>query len=376
MHYTGNMANEKTQQLVNKKFQGWAKTYPHIDLFLVDHCDINSVSALIENSRIVIYFGDTLPDSGLGVFFDLFNAHSDKQFLMLTDAPCWEELATWPNNVEWIFYNCIPNASEPYEQEFKTMDCLVDKNFDSTKIGISLNRLPRNHRLCSISYMLGAGLDETCVITAPLLAWHLENNHHMDIMNTVSWDFDNHDNFKNTMLSGWERAKNADGIFPVKLDAYPPYNDLVPNQTSSCNYDNYKNRLVPFYKNSFVEFINSTVYDYRLPWICEKPYNSQLACNFPIFVACTGTVKWFRDNGLDMFDDVVNHSYDLEEDPVLRLQKLVCDNEHLLSDTSKTKDLWTKHHLRFESNVRAYYEITDRIAITGYDALMNWIFDV
>lgn len=376
MHYVGNMSDEKVLDLLNKKFKGWASTYPRIDLFLVDHCDIHSVSAQIENSRVVIYFGDIPPDSGLGVFFELFSAHKDKQFLMLTDQPGWEKIAAWPNNVEWIFYNCIPFASEPNEKLYRTTDCLVDKNFDSNKIGISLNRLPRNHRLCGLSYMLGAGLDEICVITAPLLAWHLENDHHMDIMNTVSWNFDNKDNFKHTMLSGWERAKNADGIFPVTLDAYPPYDDLAPNETTSCNYDNYKNRLVPFYRNSFVEFINASMYEYPIPWICEKILNSQLASNFPIFVSGTGVVQWFRDNGLDVFDDIVDHSYDSEKDPVLRLEKLVCDNKHLLINTSRTKDLWTKHHARFESNVRAYFEIGDRVEITGYDALMNWIFDV
>lgn len=373
MFYIGNMSDEKVQNRVAPQFEDFETTYPHIDFFFVDHYDIDRVSEKIENLHIIIYFGDQPPDSGLGVFFKLFTTHSNKKFIILTHHPGWAEVAPWPDNVEWVFYHCIPFSSEPVEQEYRTMDCLVDKNFDSTKIGISLNRLPRKHRLCGLSYMLGAGLDETCVITAPLLAWHLQNEQRMDLMNTIPWDFSKHDYFKHTMLHGWERAKNADGIFTVPLDAYPPYDDFGPNQRTSCNFDNYKNRLQPLYKNSFVEFVNSSVYEYRLPWVCEKPLNSQLGCNFPIFVAGRGTVQWFRNNGLDVFDDIVDHSYDLEEDPVLRLEKLVCGNQHLLSNMNKTKDLWTKHHNRFKSNVRAYWEIGDRTAIAGFDALKEWI---
>ena len=33
------------------------------------------------------------------------------------------------------------------------------------------------------------------------------------------------------MLQGWERAKQSDGLFPVTKDAYPPYDDLEPNQS-------------------------------------------------------------------------------------------------------------------------------------------------
>jgi len=375
MHYIGRTSDVGTHAYLKNEFKDFATTYPDVDLFAVDLHEIDTVSEKIENSKVVIYYADHPPYDGLYVFFELFRTHSDKQFIMLNDAPCWQELADWPSNVQWVFHNVHSNLVS-WDGGYRTTVCLLDKNFDSDKVGISLNRMPRNHRLCCLSYMLGAGLDETCVITAPLLAWHLENEHHKDIMNVVDWDFDLHDNFKHIMLAGWNRAQTGDGIFAVETDAYPPYDTFVPTLSGCYNFENFKTRLAPLYKNSFVEFINSTVYDYSLPWICEKPLNSQLACNFPIFLAGTDTVQWYRDNGFDMFDDIVDHSYDREEDPVLRLQKLVSDNRVLLSDTSRTKDLWTKNYTRFEHNVQNYFAIADQTAVTSSSTLKTWIDNV
>ena len=375
MIYFGKLGDTQMHTFTEGEFKNFAKSYPNVDLFVVDLAEIEKVKDRVESNQVVIYYADIPPYSGLDVFFKLFNSHPEKTFLVLTNCPGWKDVAQWPLNVQWIWYNFAVHTHDPNDHigEYRNFDCLINKNFDSTKIGISLNRLPRSHRLYLLSYMLGVGLDQDCVITAPLLAWHLQTNSISDIMDIVPWDFSSHNNFKGDILAGWQRAKESDGIFPVTIDAYPPYEDLEPNQILFDNFSNYQNNLLPFYKNSFVEFVNFSVYDYSLPWICEKILHSQLACNFPIFVAGKGTVEWLRTHEFDVFDDIINHAYDLEDDPVLRMQKLVNDNRDLLQHQKYTKDLWIKHHHRFRYNVDWHITNSDNTFKLGKNLLNEWI---
>ena len=375
MIYFGKLSNTQTKTFVDAELKDFATTYPNIDLFTVDHNEINSVADQIENDRVIIYYADCPPYDGLNVFFNLFNRYPNKKFCILTDQPGWKDIAQWPVNVQWIWYNFNVIGHDPNDivGDYRNIDCFTNKNFDSKKIGISLNRLPRSHRLGSISYMLGIGLDQECVITLPLLAWYLETSNTSDIMDVVPWDFSKHNNFKECMLNGWERAKAGDGLFPVTVDAYPPYDDLRPLEKVFANADNLKNNLLPFYNNSFVEFVNVNVFHYPLPWICEKMLNSQLACNFPIWIAGKGTVEWLRNQDFDVFDDVINHAYDLESDPVLRIQTCISDNRTLLQNQNYTKDLWIKHHHRFRHNVDWHIEKSDNTVIKGRKLLANWI---
>ena len=379
MIYFGKLSNTQTKTFVDAELKDFATTYPNIDLFTVDHNEINSVADQIENDRVIIYYADCPPYDGLNVFFNLFNRYPNKKFCILTDQPGWKDIAQWPVNVQWIWYNFNVIGHDPNDivGDYRNINCFTNKNFDSKKIGISLNRLPRSHRLCLLSYMLGVGLDQDCVITAPLLTWHLQTNNTLDIMDVVPWDFSSHNNFKNDMLTGWKRAKLTDGIAPTgNLDPdkrhpsiFEPYHGSEPG-----NFNNYQNNLLPlFYKNSFVEFINFSVYDYSLPWICEKILHSQLSCNFPIFVAGKGTVEWLRTYEFDVFDDIINHAYDLEVDPVLRMQKLINDNRDLLQHQKHTKDLWIKHQPRFRDNVEWFIKNSDKSVATGKKLLNQWL---
>ena len=373
MIYLGNIDDSQMKVFVQNEFKNFQHNYPHADLFAIDHNDINLVQNKIESNTVVIYYADVPPlDEGLHIFFKLFAEHSDKTFHMFTMPADWKDLAKWPANTTWNHYNFAPHSHNVDDilGGYRTIDCVTDKNFKSTKIGISLNRLPRSHRLVSLSYMLGLGLNKHCVITAPLLKWHLEQKP-MNIMDVVSWDFSKHHNFKHDMLVGWELAKHSKGIFPVTVDAYPPYKDLEPNQQLFNNPENFTNNLVPFYQNSFVEFVCESVYEYDLPWISEKLLNSQLGSNFPIWISGKGTVKWLREHGFDVFDDIIDHSYDTERDPVLRMQNCIADNWKLFADAKRTKYLWTKHQQRFKQNVAWYIRTYDLLLDNSRTALHN-----
>jgi hypothetical protein len=367
MHYIGKIQDTQMKAFVDNEFK---KSYPQVDLFAVDWSEIDVVNDQIENPTVVIYYADPPPFEGLDVFFKLFSNHSDKTFHMFTMPADWTHLANWPSNTHWYLYNFCPHSHDidDFLGGYRTLESITDKNFSSTKAGICLNRLPRTHRLVSLSYMLGINLDNHCTITAPLLRWYLNNNS-VDIMDVVPWHFEDHENFKLTMLKGWERAKHEDGLLNVIVDAYPPYDELAPNQTLFTNPENFINNLTPLYQNSFVEFVTESVYDYDLAFITEKLLNSQLGSNFPIWIGGRGTVTWLREHGCDVFDDVVDHSYDSVQDPVVRMQMCIDKNSKLLKDIKHTQDLWRRHQHRFQQNVNWYKKTYDDLLSKGRKTL-------
>lgn len=75
------------------------------------------------------------------------------------------------------------------------------------------------------------------------------------------------------------------------------------------NYENFV-RLLPIYQSSAVNIITETDYEARPGVICEKTLYAFVAKQVPIVIGHPGAVQDCRDMGFDMFDDLVDHSYD------------------------------------------------------------------
>ena len=60
-----------------------------------------------------------------------------------------------------------------------------------------------------------------------------------------------------------------------------------------------------------------------------------------------------------MFDDVVDHGYDLIENPFDRITTAIDSNRRLLTDLDYVKKSWTQCRLRFENNVQVMRTIHD-----------------
>jgi hypothetical protein len=54
--------------------------------------------------------------------------------------------------------------------------------------------------------------------------------------------------------------------------------------------------------------------------------------------------------GLDMFDDLIDHSYDLISDPASRINTAIDLNLDILTSLNLTK-IWNKHKYRIDNNI-------------------------
>lgn len=245
---------------------------------------------------------DRFPDMAIWLK-QMAQHYSDKHFIMFTSL---ENLDLNEPNVDLIPWGGdITN----HQKEYLGLAPLALKNYDSVYTYLSLNRHPRPHRVMLVTKLLELGLAQHGLVSCM---------------------------FK----------EQVPGFVPSINDSYEIYNNY-----SNDNVNNFNNKLVNYYRDTFVEIVAETSYIEPVFNLTEKTLNSIYGKSFPIFLSSAGTVKFLRDMGIDVFDDIVNHSYDTIVDPEERLARAINDNTELLTNNSKVKLLHRANLDRFDKNV-------------------------
>jgi hypothetical protein len=217
----------------------------------------------------------------------------------------------------------------------------IEKNFASNKNFMCLNRAPRQHRINLVSYLLGLGYENYGTISfnkkyAQAPTW----------LERVSWNLSDLQiqTIKPILVRGYDKLRAMD-LKNSLSDVDALYAQTLDN---AANFDH---SLRPMYQDHFVEIVAETQFNLPFFGASEKFKNSVYGCSFPIVLGGHGVVKFLRELGFDMFDDIVDHSYDRIRDPLDRLCAAVNLNKKLLTDNNFVKQLWQSNQHRFLKNV-------------------------
>ena len=110
---------------------------------------------------------------------------------------------------------------------------------------------------------------------------------------------------------------------------------------------------------AFVNYVQETSFDkqitpttWNVPLLSEKSVKPFAWGQIPIFLNLPNTVKYVREFGFDIFDDVIDHEYyDSELDPILRIKKTVDQIEKICCwDIEKCQNFKVANMYRFEKN--------------------------
>ena len=277
---------------------------------------------------------DTMPDV-VGYLNDLFKFYKDKKFILFTSL---ENLNLYLDNENLII---IPWGGDITNQRFtyKSINPITIKNFASNYTYVSFNRNPRAGRFYSLSLMFGLGLEKYGLISCMFQEQARSADQHF------GWKFTSDQQpIKYTITKGVEKLANA--TLPL-TDTSNIYEKAGWNN----NARNFSDVLSTYYKDAFIEIINETSYVEKCFLATEKTSNSILGCCFPIWLSSPGTVKFYREIGMDVFDDIIDHSYDSIENPIDRMNAAITNNIALLTDPELAKALWKKNIIRFLKNV-------------------------
>jgi len=228
--------------------------------------------------------------------------------------------------------------------EYRRLEPVADKNFASTKTFISLNRNVRDHRVVLLSYLFGQDLDQHGLITFLGIGVQ-EQPESENFRERIQWEFDSHNqHVEPIMQRGYERFYSNQSLVVDDYRIYAPNN-------SNDNFSNFNRQLRHKYRDSFVEIICESSFVTPAFMLTEKTHHSFYAFNFPILIAGAGAVAHLREIGFDMFDDIIDHSYDSTTNPVDRITQAIDLNRAILTQPDLAKALWQANQDRFWHNL-------------------------
>jgi hypothetical protein len=183
------------------------------------------------------------------------------------------------------------------------------------------------HRHFTIAYLDVVDILEDGIVTA----------------NDRSYEFDSNDNFENSILSRLpeipteyqniikQKVSITNKKLPLVVDTDDLANKSLPNDLHPKIYDNTLINLVTetYYFPEY-NFIDET-------FITEKTWKVFTAGQIPVIIGARGLVQRLRLLGFDMFDDIVDHSYDTADDSV-RIFKAI-ESMHKVMSTNNIQKL-------------------------------------
>ena len=84
----------------------------------------------------------------------------------------------------------------------------------------------------------------------------------------------------------------------------------------------------PAYQESYVNLVTETTV--VSPMLSEKTFKPIVAGQLFVLIAASGAVQFLRDIGIDTFDDIIDHSYDLIVDTRTRINKALEQVDQLI----------------------------------------------
>jgi hypothetical protein len=141
--------------------------------------------------------------------------------------------------------------------------------------------------------------------------------------------------------------------------------------------------IIPEMARSIVNVISETSMDQytNAEYVCwsrgmltEKTMKAYAACQLPIWFAVKGFVQYQRELGFDVFDDIIDHSYDNVENPLDRIPMIVKELKKLTDrPLSALQDLLKVNWHRLEYNKNQLTVAADHIKQTSDLKVMKWL---
>lgn len=145
-------------------------------------------------------------------------------------------------------------------------------------------------------------------------------------------------------------------VNPVLAIARTDLETVLPANThdshASADYNNQD------YAQTGMEIVLETLFDDSRWHLTEKALRP-IACGKPfMLVATAGSLKYLRSYGFETFGDLIDESYDLETDPVARLNAVIQEMTRISSLSPSDKIvLWNQLHRIAERNKQRFFSV-------------------
>lgn len=114
----------------------------------------------------------------------------------------------------------------------------------------------------------------------------------------------------------------------------------------------------PAYQESYVNLVTETTIRLDTPMLSEKTFKPIIAGQLFVLIASPGAIQFLRRIGIDVFDDIINHSYDSIFDTRIRIEQALNQIDRLYQ--MDLAGLYDKIKARLERNSEYFKSQTFR----------------
>lgn len=271
-------------------------------------------------------------------------------FIDLTDNVATDELQRFcENHPEQNFIISCPHLNLQRELQVPNLylDTFMPTSFSEnfqhceknklTNRWVSFNSNTKLHRVLTVCYLLSKDYHQNGLITFD-----------MDTSTLVTYD-----QYRNiTKIPSYElKSDFAKGFVKFKKKDFNRLKMPKFDQNDLRVTNNYNVNLIPVYEKIGIEIITGTTFFEKTPVLSEKEMQSIYGKSIPIYLNGVGMAREMKKLfDVDIFEDIVDHSYDEIEDHFERLAAAINLNQHLLDGSTNIKELWYDNEKRFEDN--------------------------
>ena len=200
-------------------------------------------------------------------------------------------------------------------------DFVTPKNGRIVELDLIANHYGANANRIVVTHM-SHGIDD--IYTGPINLISF-SNHNYALMNRLheQWESWKHIT-QQPKTKAWQclngrecsHRRRAVDVLQSWPDGILSYGEIIPLTTWGYSTyrgtDNDENffRLADVYGSCAVNVVTETQYDDYPGVICEKTLLAMLAQQIPVVIGYSGIIRNLRDLGFDMFDDIVDNSFD------------------------------------------------------------------
>ena len=170
-----------------------------------------------------------------------------------------------------------------------------------------------------------------------------------DLSNELN-DIDRHfadPDFKYHLLRGIDLPEKFIKITTAVQDEV---NNNVAVYKYGDNRDVWHKVLQPMLSETVVSLITESVRNEKTAHITEKTLFAVLAHTFPIWVGGYGQADAWKNTGFDVFDDIIDHSYQYQDTLVQRCYLAIKNNLKILTDIEYAQNLRQQNQDRLLAN--------------------------
>lgn len=266
------------------------------------------------------------------------------------------------------FLSWAPEWLSNPKNDYRQIDPLSRKNLSGNNIWICLNNNQRVHRYLTSMYILGNNLEKSGYLTID--PWEISQE---ESWKTWLWWWEYNDHCITDIQDYFPVLKK--GFYKLKNNVGYKKKEYLPSFTPNNNGKNFEKNLSLLYQDSLTEIINETVWQPDIGGIISEKYlNSVYGKNFPVIIGVANSIQSIRDLGFDVFDDIIDHSYDTISSPTVRLIQALERNKKLLCDFNYTKKCWESCQQKMVQNIHLAKEIENKSGNLLVESLKNtWL---